>query len=112
MSSALRRVGIISVAVASFAILPSLVSGAGALLALFALILGGISAINGERKHAWITMFLVTVDLAVLSVLPHLQNTSASLLALMVGAPYLFAFLCILFGLRRQDRGRKGSGDS
>lgn len=102
----LRTLGIASLAVALLAIFPSLVSGAGALLALIALPLAGISAIHGERRYAWATMAIVTLDLGLVSVLPELQNTSRLLLAMLVGIPYLLALIFILVGLRRERTGQ------
>ena len=98
----LKTIGITSVVVAVLSIFPSLVSGAGALLALFALLISGISALHGERRYAWITMIVVTIDLGVFSVLPELQNTSKTFLAMLVGIPYALAFICILVGFRQR----------
>lgn len=102
VSVELRTIGITSVVVAVLSIFPSLVSGVGALLALFALLISGISALHGERRYVWATLIVVTIDLGVFSVLPELQNTSKSLLAMLVGIPYAFVFIYILIGFRQR----------
>lgn len=98
----LKTIGISSVVVAVLSILPSLVSGVGALLALFALLISGVSAIHGERRYVWLVMIIVTIDLGAFSVLPELQNTSKTLLLMLVAIPYAFAFICILIGFRHR----------
>lgn len=98
--NALEAVGISSVVMAVLSVFLSLVFGAAILLELFALLVAGVSAIQGDRLYAWITVIIVTLDLAFVSVLPHLQITTN--LVIVVGISYFFSFVCVIVGYLRQ----------
>ena len=97
-----EAVGLLSVAIAVLSIPPSLVFGAGMLLALFALLLSSLTAIHGDRLYVWTTMIIVTFDIVFVSGLSDFQDKSKIGLILLIGIPYLFSFLCIIVGFLRQ----------
>ena len=64
----MESLGVISLVVAIFSIIPSLVTGIGIILALFALLLSGVSAISGKLKYVIAVILLTTINLFFLSI--------------------------------------------
>lgn len=64
----MRRLGITSVILAILAIPPGLISGIGVSMALFALLLSGISSISGRLKYVSIVAIITTLNLFFVSV--------------------------------------------
>ena len=64
----MKKLGVISVVIAVFSIIPSLVTGIGIMLALFALLLSGISAVSGNLKYVIVVILLTTINLFFLSI--------------------------------------------
>jgi uncharacterized Tic20 family protein len=64
----LKKLGVISVVIAILSIIPSLVTGIGIVLALFALLLSGVSAISGKLKYVTAVILLTTMNLFFLSI--------------------------------------------
>lgn len=62
-----KKIGVISLILALLAIFPSLTSGVGVVLAFFALVLSGISAITGDLKYVGLVVLITTINLFVLS---------------------------------------------
>lgn len=86
----------------------SLASGIGVVLAVSALIISGVSAIEGVLRYAWTTGGVVSLNLCCISVLPQVQSLSAQDLLLIVGIPYTITFLLIGVGLIRLKRKTTG----
>lgn len=63
----MKKIGVISLILALLAIFPSLISGVGVVLAFFALVLSGISAITGDLKYVGLVFLITTINLFVLS---------------------------------------------
>ena len=64
----MRRLGITSVVLAILAIPPSLISGIGVSMALFALVLSGISSLSGRLKYVSLVAIITTLSLFFISV--------------------------------------------
>ncbi len=62
-----KTLGILSIILALLAIMPTLVSGVGLVLALGILIFSGITALFGNIKYAIIVLLITTLNIAILS---------------------------------------------
>lgn len=100
----LKAVGIFSALLAICSVFLSLVSGAGIIVALIALVLSGISAIAGDIRYAAFTTVVVTIDLFFVSVLLQIQDPPVIAIVLLIAVPYVITFVLIGIGIRRKRK--------
>lgn len=100
----LKAVGIFAALLAISSVFFSLVSGAGIIVALIALVLSGISAIKGSIRYAAFTIVVVTIDLFFVSVLLHIQDPPVVAIVLLIAVPYVITFALVGIGARRKRK--------
>lgn len=108
MGVLLEVVGILAALIAVCAVLVSLVSGIGVVIALGAVAISGLSAVAGNARYAWFTMIVVTLDLLFFSVPLQTQDAPVIRAVLHIVLPYVVAFALIGIGIYRRKRKTAG----